>query len=162
MPVDTTRYGSSLIKVRLYEEKGSDVSIATYLLIDGFRQSFQKAIVIPNDSDLAEPIWIVHDELMLEVIVISRYLWVTNELKRAASRSGQLQPQLVKQCQFPPVVVDMRGGSVLKPRTWSSPSDDERKRRALGRSSQKQTSSFPIHLFGARRIQCSTHFDFPR
>jgi hypothetical protein len=38
------------------EEKGSDVNIATYLLLDGFQKSYEVAAVLSNDSDLVEPI----------------------------------------------------------------------------------------------------------
>lgn len=38
------------------EEKGSDVNIATHLLIDGFRDKFELAVIISNDSDLLAPI----------------------------------------------------------------------------------------------------------
>lgn len=45
-----------LAQVRMREEKGSDVNVATYLLSDIFRQEVGGAIVISNDSDLALPL----------------------------------------------------------------------------------------------------------
>jgi hypothetical protein len=45
-----------LVKVVKNEEKGSDVNLATCLLIDAFDKAFDAAVVITNDSDLAEPI----------------------------------------------------------------------------------------------------------
>lgn len=39
--------------VRMREEKGSDVNVATHLLADVFRREVDAAIVISNDSDLA-------------------------------------------------------------------------------------------------------------
>jgi hypothetical protein len=33
------------------EEKGSDVNLATYLLLDAFKQDCEAAVVISNDSD---------------------------------------------------------------------------------------------------------------
>lgn len=42
--------------VRVREEKGSDVNVATYLLADVFRKEVDAAIVISNDSDLALPL----------------------------------------------------------------------------------------------------------
>jgi len=38
------------------EEKGSDVNIATYLLLDGHDGLYDEAIVISGDSDLVEPV----------------------------------------------------------------------------------------------------------
>lgn len=45
-----------LATVRVREEKGSDVNVATHLLADVFRGEVQAAIVISNDSDLALPL----------------------------------------------------------------------------------------------------------
>ena len=44
------------IEVIKTEEKGSDVNLATHLLYDGFRNDYDIAVVISNDSDLLEPI----------------------------------------------------------------------------------------------------------
>ena len=38
------------------EEKGSDVNLATHLVADAFRQRFEAAVLITNDSDLTEPV----------------------------------------------------------------------------------------------------------
>lgn len=61
------------IQVIVNEEKGSDVSLATYLVADGFRNEFDVAIVISNDSDLYEPIRMVSDptELGKPVLLVN-------------------------------------------------------------------------------------------
>lgn len=41
------------------EEKGSDVNLATMLLLDGCGRKYDVAMVISNDSDLALPIRMV-------------------------------------------------------------------------------------------------------
>ena len=38
------------------EEKGLDVNIASYLLVDGFKDDYEVAVVISGDSDLTTPI----------------------------------------------------------------------------------------------------------
>ena len=38
------------------EEKGSDVNLATHLLYDGFKNDYEVAVVVSNDSDLLEPV----------------------------------------------------------------------------------------------------------
>jgi len=48
--------GSKTVEVLKSEEKGSDVNLATFLLLDAFDRDFEAAIVISNDSDLAVPI----------------------------------------------------------------------------------------------------------
>ena len=55
------------------EEKGSDVNLATHLLLDGFRNKYDSAIVISNDSDFATTIQIVKDELKKNIGVVSPY-----------------------------------------------------------------------------------------
>jgi NYN domain len=54
----TAKDGSRLLlaTVRVREEKGSDVNVATHLLADVFRGEVEAAIVISNDSDLALPL----------------------------------------------------------------------------------------------------------
>jgi uncharacterized LabA/DUF88 family protein len=51
--------GSGYAKVIKTEEKGSDVNIATHLLMDGFRNDYELAVVVSNDSDLLLPIQVV-------------------------------------------------------------------------------------------------------
>lgn len=41
------------------EEKGSDVNLGAYLVRDAFRNEFDVAVVVSNDTDLVEPIRIV-------------------------------------------------------------------------------------------------------
>jgi uncharacterized LabA/DUF88 family protein len=45
-----------MVSVARREEKGSDVNVATHLLIDAFSSRIDAAVVITNDSDLALPI----------------------------------------------------------------------------------------------------------
>ena len=53
------------------EEKGSDVNLASHLVRDAYQQAFQVAVLITNDSDLAEPVRIVRQELNLPVGVLN-------------------------------------------------------------------------------------------
>jgi len=43
-----------MVRVFRTEEKGSDVNIGSYLLLDAFKNDSDTAVVISNDSDLAE------------------------------------------------------------------------------------------------------------
>jgi len=45
------------------EEKGSDVNLASHLLLDAFRDSCDVAVVVSNDADLLEPVRMVREEL---------------------------------------------------------------------------------------------------
>jgi uncharacterized LabA/DUF88 family protein len=45
------------------EEKGSDVNLASHLLLDAFRDTFDVAVVVSNDADLLEPVRMAREEL---------------------------------------------------------------------------------------------------
>jgi hypothetical protein len=100
------------------EEKGSDVNLASYLLLDAFRQDCELAFVISNDSDLAEPIRIARQEFGLRVglgLPVTGTESIT--LKNAVDffrriRLGQLQAS-----QFPNSMSDANG-AFSKPATW--------------------------------------------
>jgi hypothetical protein len=64
MPLANPRRGGArTVEVVKTEEKGSDVNLATYLLLDAFRRDCDVAVVISNDSDLKLPIEIAQSEL---------------------------------------------------------------------------------------------------
>lgn len=101
------------------EEKGSDVNLAAHLLHDGHSGKYEQAVVITNDSDLAEPIRIVRDELKLPVGILypSKYL---NPLLQRSVTSNFAKPirmGVLKASQFTDVLNDAHG-SFHKPPTW--------------------------------------------
>jgi hypothetical protein len=53
------------------EEKGSDVNLATNLLLDAFRQHCDTTVVNSNDAGLAEPVHIAQFEQAFTVGVIN-------------------------------------------------------------------------------------------
>lgn len=50
------------------EEKGTDVNVATFLLVDVFEKAVDAAIVISNDSDLALPVHVARDRVPVGVV----------------------------------------------------------------------------------------------
>lgn len=53
--------------VRKIEEKGSDVGLASYMLLDAFRRESDLYVLISNDSDFAEPLKLVKKELRCDI-----------------------------------------------------------------------------------------------
>ena len=51
--------GKGNVRVIKTEEKGSDVNLASHLLLDAHDRDYEAALVISNDSDLIEPIRLV-------------------------------------------------------------------------------------------------------
>ncbi len=67
------------------EEKGSDVNLAAHLLLDAFLKRFELAVIISNDSDLAEPLRIVTQELKLQVSIINPHQHHSKVLQQYAT-----------------------------------------------------------------------------
>lgn len=62
MPLATPRPPLYREKVIKTEEKGSDVNIAVHILNDAWENRYQCAVLVSNDSDLAEPLRLVKEE----------------------------------------------------------------------------------------------------
>lgn len=75
-----------------YEEKGTDVNLATRLLRDGFEGRYESAVVVSNDGDLKMPIQVV------------------SFIRLSASD--------VTACQFPERLTSPKGAMLAKPVDW--------------------------------------------
>jgi hypothetical protein len=98
------------------EEKGSDVNIATMLLLDGADGLFDEAIVISGDSDLVEPIREANKRYPPVHVLNPRN--VHSDLALAAASYGPLNPAILARCQFPNTVNLPTGRSVTRPHGW--------------------------------------------
>lgn len=109
---------SKTVIVTKTEEKGSDVNLASHLLIDGFAKLYDAAVVVSNDSDLTMPIKYVRDILGLGIVVINpdRYI-ASKSLAQAATAVRQLRVGVLEACQFPDVIYHAKG-SIKKPTGW--------------------------------------------
>lgn len=113
--------GMSQVTIKAWEEKASDVSIATHLVADGFRGDYEQAIVISNDSDLIEPIILVRRELDFPVGVLSPHSSTgkpSYHLQKEASFYRPVDRSFLGACQFPATLLDARGRTITKPPTW--------------------------------------------
>ena len=98
------------------EEKGSDVNLATYLLFDAFNQEYDAAVVVSDDSDLAEPIKIVRHHFRKHVRVLSPR-GKSRVLSQAATRFQRIAVANLQAAQFPASIKDAVG-TVHKPPGW--------------------------------------------
>jgi uncharacterized LabA/DUF88 family protein len=99
------------------EEKGSDVNLASYMLLDAFQKDYDQAVVISNDSDLTEPISIVQSEFGLPVWVVNPHKRPAAELLRVATFYRKIRPGTLAKSQFPATLTDARG-TFSKPAPW--------------------------------------------
>ena len=99
-------------------EKGTDVNLATYLLVDGFRGDYEQAVVISNDSDLALTIRKVRDVTELPVGVVNPSQSApTKTLREASTFQRYIFERTLAECQFPDTLTD-DVGTITKPFGW--------------------------------------------
>jgi uncharacterized LabA/DUF88 family protein len=110
-------FGPKTVEVIKTEEKGSDVNLATYMLLDAFNKDCEVAVVISNDSDLKEPVALAQSELKLTVGVINPHPAVHRSRALQPTFFKQLRVSAVRACQFPPVLNDAQG-AIHKPAGW--------------------------------------------
>jgi hypothetical protein len=119
--VDPPPRGPKKARVWVPEEKGSDVNLASHLLVDGFTGEYEVAVVVSNDADLLEPVRLVRAVLGLPVGVIK-------------VEGGQRACVFAKQADFvrtvrrghfaaaqlPDELTDAGGRRITKPREWAA------------------------------------------
>ena len=113
--------GGGNVRVLRTEEKGSDVNLATHLLHDSHRGFTDCVVVVSNDSDLAEPLRIVHTELQVRTGLISptyrKQRHPSRELVRHSDFVKRIREGVLRDSQFPASLQDDLG-TVRKPPTW--------------------------------------------
>lgn len=110
--------GPTTVDVIRTDEKGSDVNLATYLLLDAFHREADTALVISNDSDLAEPVRIVRREFAVKVGVTHPCRGTPSQtLQSAADFVKRIREGALQASQFPQTLTDA-AGSFTKPLRW--------------------------------------------
>jgi uncharacterized LabA/DUF88 family protein len=100
-----------------YDEKGSDVNLASFLIRDAAVGDCDNAIVISNDSDLAEAVRIAQRDFSVRVYVISPADRGVKEMRAVAAGLRALKPATVLANQLPVTMSD-QVGTLTKPATW--------------------------------------------
>lgn len=109
--------GPQTVAVIKTEEKGSDVNLATHLLIDAFDHDFDVAVVISNDSDLELPLRFVRDKFQCHVGVLNPHKTPSVSLLNVATFYKQIRHGVLRASQFAPIVTDAQG-MIRKPAAW--------------------------------------------
>jgi hypothetical protein len=105
------------VRVLKTEEKGSDVNLATYRLFDAFRDDYETAVVVSNNSDLCEPIRIVRHELGMSVGLLNPHSNPSRALLQHATFIKRIRRGVLAKSQFPPILRD-QDGEFHKPVSW--------------------------------------------
>ena len=109
--------GPRIVEILDTEEKGSDVNLASYLLLDGFENDYETAVVVSNDSDLELPIRMARTRLGKQVGVFDPSRRRSFELHNAASWYRPLRQGPLSASLFPAALSDDQG-PISKPNTW--------------------------------------------
>jgi hypothetical protein len=110
--------GPRTVEIIKTEEKGSDVALATYLMLDACRGDCDTAVLITNDSDLREPLRLARDELGLTTGVINPHNASRRSRALQATFFKQLRPGALAASQLPPQITDRSGRTITKPADW--------------------------------------------
>lgn len=115
------------VRVIKTEEKGSDVNLASHLLLGAFRDEYELGIVMTNDTDLKEPIRIVTQEFRKPVVVLApmrdpqpgqKPRYIAQDLQNVATFATRINTASLPLSQFPTSLVDTRGATITKPIGW--------------------------------------------
>lgn len=99
------------------DEKGSDVNLATQMLIDGFAGAYECAVLVTNDSDLLGPIRAVRSQLKKKVGILNPQQRPSRVLHQEADFYKQIRSGVLRVSQFPSPLTDANG-TFHKPATW--------------------------------------------
>ena len=109
--------GSGYVKVIKTEEKGSDVNLATHLLLDGFRNDYELAVIVSNDSDLLLPIQAVTEQFSKPVGLLNPQKNPSVKLLPHVLFVKNIRMNVLRNSQFQQVLTDGIG-KFSKPNTW--------------------------------------------
>lgn len=108
---------SGYVKVTNTKEKGSDVNLATHLLVDGYNDDYDIAVIVSNDSDLLAPIQVVIGQLKKPVGMLNPQKHPSHALLPHIKFIKQIRSGVLAKSQFPVTLMDTRG-SFSKPASW--------------------------------------------
>ncbi|MCZ4499991.1 MAG: hypothetical protein JWQ74_2546 [Marmoricola sp.] len=113
------------VKVKKTEEKGSDVALASRLLVDAMIGDSDIYVVCTNDSDLVMPMSLVRTELGRKIGLLSpmQPKRASNELKQTnPTWHRQITPDDLAACQLPDRLSDAIG-QIHRPAKWARNSE---------------------------------------
>lgn len=110
---------NQFVEVHDTEEKGSDVNLAAHLLNDAFRDRFDVALVVSQDTDLCEPLRMVQADLGKIVGVAWLDSSAPGKRHRAVSSFiRHANRSILARCQFDDPVIGRGGAHIAKPAEW--------------------------------------------
>jgi len=103
-----------------YNEKMTDVNIATQMLVDAYKDNYDMAMLISGDSDLVPPIKEIHANFnQKRVFVAFPPKRFNNSVDLVARGSLTIGRKRMVDCQFPSDIMKKDGYILRKPLGWS-------------------------------------------
>lgn len=108
--------GRRTVEVIRTEEKGSDVNLAVHLLNDGWLNVYDCAVVVSNDSDLAEAMRLVREQRGKRIGLVTPGTGKpSHQLRMYADFARHIRPNGLRKSQLPDPIP---GTNIRKPATW--------------------------------------------
>ena len=114
--------GKNITPFFKYEEKETDVNIATHIIYDCCKEDISSIVLLSNDTDLKLPLWFARKKLKKRVIVITPTtkkagsivsLEAHQDLQKISNKTISLTEENLKDSQFPDIV-----SGITKPKNW--------------------------------------------
>ena len=119
MMLETPMNGQRFARVYKTEEKGSDVNLALHMVNDGWRNDYDCAVIVSNDSDLSEAMRIVKVELRKKLVLIvpgdPAVRRPSAQLRRYANKTMSIPVAALAASQLPNPIP---GTTIHKPAGW--------------------------------------------
>ncbi len=117
-PIDQNTFGKHVkfANVIKTEEKGSDVNIAVHLLNDAWLDQYDCAVIVSNDSDLAESLRLVKEQHQKKIgLITPGKTHPSRELLKYADFTKRIRKGILGASQLPDPIP---GTTIHKPKVW--------------------------------------------
>lgn len=108
----------TLVKATTYEDKGSDVNLATDLSFDAATNQMAVALVLTNDFDIQHAVTRAM-AIGVEVIIVNPHNRTSGKPSIVGSDTRTLGRKMLRDNQYPDVVTLADGTKIFRPATWS-------------------------------------------
>lgn len=117
LPLVKPKGGKQYSHVYKTEEKGSDVNLAVHLLYDAFKDNYDIAVIISNDSDLYEAIKIVKEEFKKKIGILNPQKYPSKKLLPLVNFYKPIRSSVLQASLFTNNLKDEKG-RFHKPKEW--------------------------------------------
>ena len=114
-----------LIHVMKFEEKKTDVTLATEMLRDAYTTDVRAFALISGDSDFTAPLDLIRKDLNKQVLVFNPKDRPT-DLRNHAAKCIDIPRDLPLRCQLPDIIpVGTHGNTIHRPSAWAKSTTPE-------------------------------------